>query len=153
MDLYALGCVLYELVCGRPPFTGTSAGEIIAHHLYFPPDPPRNHDERIPQTLEMLILWLLQKDPHQRPATAAHVVAAIDDLDVRTMPASARPITRRGLAAPMTVEPTMTGAASAVGATMTTAHTARPRPCEHRSNGTVGRQLLSTCRSNSRRCG
>lgn len=149
MDLYALGCVLYELVCGQPPFTGTSAGEIIAHHLYFPPEPPRSHDERIPRSLEMLILWLLQKDPCQRPATAAHVVAAIDDLDIRTMPASARPILRRGLAAPMTEAPTLTGAASAVGATMIAAHTARSRPC----TGTVDRPLLSTYRSSRRHCG
>ena len=60
-DLYALGCVLYELVCGRPPFTGTGAGEIIAHHLYVPPALPRSHDPRIPPTLETLILWLDRK--------------------------------------------------------------------------------------------
>jgi serine/threonine-protein kinase len=133
-DLYALGCVLYELVCGRPPFTGTSAGGIIAHHLYFPPEPPRNHDERIPQALEALILWLLQKDPHHRPATAAHVVAAIDDLDVTAMPAMhLRSVMRREIAAMTPIAPTMTGAASAVSVTMITARTSRPRTCEHRS--------------------
>jgi eukaryotic-like serine/threonine-protein kinase len=84
-DLYALGCVLYKLVCGRPPFIAGGAGDIIAHHLYFAPDPPRRHGLPVPPALEALILWLLRKDPRDRPATAAHVVAAIDQLDVEAL--------------------------------------------------------------------
>ncbi|HET7504224.1 MAG TPA: serine/threonine-protein kinase [Kofleriaceae bacterium] len=83
-DLYALGCVLYKLLCGRPPFVCASAGEVIAHHLYFPPEPPCIHDELIPRALENLVMWLLQKDPDRRPATAAHVVAALDALGPAT---------------------------------------------------------------------
>jgi serine/threonine protein kinase len=133
-DLYALGCVLYELVCGRPPFIGGGAGEIIAHHLFVSPDPPRNHNECIPQALETLILWLLQKNPDHRPTTAAHVVAAIDDLDVTTMPAMPpRSVLRPGFAAAVPIAPTMTRATSGVGAMMTTARAPRPPACEHRS--------------------
>jgi serine/threonine-protein kinase len=134
-DIYALGCVLYELVCGRPPFTGAGA-EIIAQHLYVQPDPPRNRNARIPQTLEALILWLLQKDLRHRPATAADVVAAIDDLDVATLSdvdgESRGPPS--GVSTLDTV-PTMTGSASAIGRD-TTVRTPR-RTCEY--SGRVAR--------------
>jgi eukaryotic-like serine/threonine-protein kinase len=84
-DLYALGCLLYTLVCGRPPFVARGAGEIIARHLYFAPEPPRRHGRPVATALEALILWLLRKDPRDRPATASQVVAAIDRLDVTAL--------------------------------------------------------------------
>jgi serine/threonine protein kinase len=95
-DLYSLGCVLYALVCGRPPFDAEGAGDMIAHHLYFPPDPPRKHEPSLPAEVERLILWLLEKEPSARPSSAAELIAALDALDVPllvTLPA--RPSPRR----------------------------------------------------------
>ena len=79
-DLYSLGCVLYELVCGRPPFAVDSVGDLIAHHLYFEPPAPRSCVAEISEGLERLILWLLRKEPADRPQTARAVVDAIDQL-------------------------------------------------------------------------
>jgi eukaryotic-like serine/threonine-protein kinase len=79
-DLYSLGCLLYVLLCGRPPFEAEGAGDIIAHHLYFPPEPPSKHEPSIPVGVEQLILWLLQKEPAARPSTAIEVMEAIDRL-------------------------------------------------------------------------
>jgi serine/threonine protein kinase len=90
-DLYALGCILYELVCGRPPFITPRPGDLIAHHLYFEPELPRAHNRHVPPQLEALILWLLRKSPQDRPETAARVVAAIDELATTAMPAWAHP--------------------------------------------------------------
>jgi serine/threonine-protein kinase len=79
-DLYSLGCVLYELVCGRPPFTVDSVGDLIAHHLYFEPSPPRACGAEISEGVEQLILWLLRKEPAARPGNARELIDAIDRL-------------------------------------------------------------------------
>lgn len=79
-DLYALGCLMYVLLCGRPPFVADGPGDVMAHHLYFQPDPLRKHESSLPEGVERLVLWLLQKDPEARPQSAAAVISAIDAL-------------------------------------------------------------------------
>ena len=64
-DLYSLGCVLYELVTGRPPFVGDESVAIIGQHLNANPVAPSWHRPDCPQALEALILRLLEKDPAQ----------------------------------------------------------------------------------------
>ncbi|MGW5263838.1 serine/threonine-protein kinase [Microbispora sp. NPDC004025] len=78
-DLYALGCVCYELLCGHPPFTG-SAPELVYQHMHQAPVPPGRHRPDIPAELERLIMALLAKDPAARPADAEvvrRVLAAV----------------------------------------------------------------------------
>lgn len=73
-DLYALGCVFYELLTGRPPFTGEDSLAIVTQHINLAPRSPRHDTPEIPPGLEALVLRLLAKDPGERPATAADVV-------------------------------------------------------------------------------
>lgn len=74
-DLYALGCVLYELLTGTPPFgTGDAAATVYAQ-LESIPEPPERRRADVPPQLSRLVLDLLAKDPAQRPADAASVAA------------------------------------------------------------------------------
>src|SRR4051794_16170966 len=72
-DLYSLGCVLYELVTGAPPFDLGDAWSILVGHRDPQPVPPRAARPELPADLERLILDLLAKDPEHRPQDAADV--------------------------------------------------------------------------------
>jgi serine/threonine protein kinase len=69
-DLYALGCVLYELLAGRPPFTGDRLAD---QHLNETPLPLLVHAPHVPAELAEITLQLLEKEPDRRPASAAIV--------------------------------------------------------------------------------
>lgn len=76
-DLYALGCVLYELVCGTTPFIGRSPTEILQQHETAAPIPPRDINPSVPVALNDLLLKLLAKLPADRPASSREVHAAL----------------------------------------------------------------------------
>jgi serine/threonine protein kinase/class 3 adenylate cyclase len=76
-DLYALGCVLYEMVTGRPPFVGDDTVAVISQHVNTPPVAPTWHNAECPPALETLILRMLEKDAKKRPASAAQVLEAL----------------------------------------------------------------------------
>jgi hypothetical protein len=78
-DLYALGAVLYEMLCGRPPFLGDDMVSVISQHLNTAPVAPRFHNGDVPVALEALILRLLAKDPAERPEAAAETGALLRD--------------------------------------------------------------------------
>ncbi|MEV0537597.1 protein kinase [Kitasatospora sp. NPDC050463] len=72
-DLYSLGCVLYALLTGGPPFTGHGGAAVMAQHLGEPPVPPSLRRPGMPADLDRLVLDLLAKDPDRRPADADEV--------------------------------------------------------------------------------
>jgi eukaryotic-like serine/threonine-protein kinase len=69
-DLYAVGCLLYMMLVGAPPFTGGNPIDVLDLHLNEPPVPLRAHRADVPPALQQLIDELLAKDRADRPATA-----------------------------------------------------------------------------------
>lgn len=73
-DLYSLGCVLYALAVGRPPFPGENISELLHQHRFAQPEQPIRLVPDLPHELNALILQLLDKDPAKRPADASLLV-------------------------------------------------------------------------------
>jgi eukaryotic-like serine/threonine-protein kinase len=74
-DLYALGCVLYALLAGEPPFTGEHPAATVHQHLNAPVPPVRERRPDAPPVIDRLLAALLAKNPQDRPPDAATVAA------------------------------------------------------------------------------
>ena len=74
-DLYSLGVILYEILCGQLPAQGSRADEVIAQILHEAPTKPseRTH-ARVPKQLEALTLACLEKDPERRISSASELI-------------------------------------------------------------------------------
>jgi serine/threonine protein kinase len=78
-DVYAVGVILYEMLCGKVPFSGVSPLAVLTAHLTQPPTPPRERakDRDIPAALEAVVMHALAKDPAERYPTALALKVAI----------------------------------------------------------------------------
>jgi serine/threonine-protein kinase len=72
-DLYSTGCLLYELLTGRPPFTGDSPVAIAYQHVKEEPLPPSQLDPEVPAWADAIVLKAMQKDPGDRYQSAGEM--------------------------------------------------------------------------------
>ena len=77
-DLYSCGALLYELLVGRPPFTGDSPVAIAYQHVTEIPQPPSAFDSSLPHEIDAIVLTALAKKPENRYASAAEMRADVE---------------------------------------------------------------------------
>lgn len=79
-DVYSLGAVLYEVLCGATPFTGEKVHEVVHKVLTEePPKPSIVSSLKVPEALEQLAMVCLQKDPNKRPADVGRLVRSLQE--------------------------------------------------------------------------
>ncbi|MET9104274.1 Stk1 family PASTA domain-containing Ser/Thr kinase [Streptomyces antibioticus] len=77
-DLYSLGCLLYELLTFRPPFTGDSPMAVMYQHVQEAPRPPSHHNPAVTPETDALVLRALAKQPELRPQSADEMRAEVE---------------------------------------------------------------------------
>ncbi|ATG52242.1 serine/threonine protein kinase [Brachybacterium vulturis] len=95
-DLYSLGIVLFEMLTGRQPFLGEQPVHIAFQHVHEDIPAPSSLVSGIPRELDSLVTWSAARQVEQRPATAADLLRAVQEL-AATLPAAvldSRPLTR-----------------------------------------------------------
>jgi eukaryotic-like serine/threonine-protein kinase len=90
-DVYALGCCLYELVCGRPPFDGPTAFAVASAHVNERPRRPRSVRPDLPEELEAVIATALAKHPNNRFQTPTELRQALQRAAAPTVTAAPAP--------------------------------------------------------------
>jgi serine/threonine-protein kinase len=76
-DIYSLGCLLYAMLTGRPPFTGDAAAAILHQQIKGEPRPPSEKNPKVPAWLDALVMAMLAKAPADRPQRVAQVRAQL----------------------------------------------------------------------------
>lgn len=89
-DVYSLGCVLYEMLAGDPPFTGSSARAIVSRKLVDPVPPLRTVRDSLPEAVELETLRALERVPADRHQSAAELAERLAELETEVRAGGSR---------------------------------------------------------------
>jgi serine/threonine-protein kinase len=103
-DVYSLGIILFEMMCGRTPFQSLGFGELVHLHLNVAPPRPRAVEPEVPAAIEAIILRALLKRPEDRYQTMEEMMSALEDASGGWL-AEHRRSARRMLTAKLAVTP------------------------------------------------
>ncbi len=126
-DLYSIGVVLYELLTGRVPFDGDAAVTIALKHVSETPQPPSQINPNVPLELDQIVLWVLNKNPSDRPANADELITALEHAKVSIQSGAAGQDTAR-MAAVAALAATGAGGGGALGALLAPEAAPYPEP-------------------------
>ncbi len=90
-DIYAFGCVAYELLAGQPPFPGLPPHKLLVAHMGETPKPVAELRPDCPPALAALVMQCLAKDPASRPASATELLHRLDAVASPSAPHAAMP--------------------------------------------------------------
>jgi serine/threonine-protein kinase len=82
-DIYSLGIVGYEMICGHPPFSGRTPAAIFAAHANEEPVPISQYRRDVPPYLEKIVMKCLEKNPKHRPQNAAEIARVLRGTPIR----------------------------------------------------------------------
>lgn len=106
-DLYALGTILFEMLCGRTPFDADDIPTFFIKHMKETPPRPSSLAPQCPRRLEELILALLEKKPEDRPVDAHAVIKELTALAPKEGPRSVAPPARSSVVTKAAPAPTL----------------------------------------------
>jgi eukaryotic-like serine/threonine-protein kinase len=138
-DVYSLGCVLYEILTGEPPFVGDSPVAVAYQHVREDPVPPSQRHEGISPELDAVVLKALAKNPDNRYQTAAEMRSDLVKVHSGEQPDAPKVFTDAERSSLMSAAPgdDRTAPIDAVG------RRAQPRYIEQERRGSVGRWLIA----------
>ena len=91
-DVYSLGCIMYELYCGRPPFQAEGFGDLIIAHVSLAPAEPLDLAPSMAPLVRRTLLACLAKDPRGRPPSMEHLASMLSEAGAPKAIALLRPI-------------------------------------------------------------
>ena len=91
-DQYSVGCILFEMLCGRPPFEGRAYGEVMAKQVREPPPRPSSIEPSVTPEVDALVLKMLEKQPDRRFADAYDLLQRLHELSGLPPPSFAGPL-------------------------------------------------------------